>query len=162
MPGPDPNMLALEPDGKILLINDQTQVVHLDKGSDDRVYQGLTFTVYDRGSSIPKDGKGKAEVEVFDVADNYSAARIIKSELNRPILQHDIVANLIWDTDRTNLFVIAGEFDIDKDKRIDVGGADRARSRPWIRRIGRRQIAEASHSSSDGRTGSPIHSLLPC
>ena len=29
MPGPDPNMLALEPDGKILSINDQTQVVHL-------------------------------------------------------------------------------------------------------------------------------------
>ena len=128
MPGPDPNMLALEPDGKIILIDDHTQVVHLDIGSDDRVYQGLTFSVYDRGSSLPKDGEGKAEVEVFDVAENYSAARIIKSELNKPILQGDIVGNLIWDSDRTNLFVIAGEFDLDKDKRIDVGGADRVRT----------------------------------
>ncbi|MBN2316933.1 MAG: hypothetical protein JXM79_23605, partial [Sedimentisphaerales bacterium] len=51
MPGPDPNVLALEPDAKIISIDDQTQVVHLDKGSDDRIYQGLTFTVYDRGSA---------------------------------------------------------------------------------------------------------------
>lgn len=125
MPGPDPNVLALEPDGKIISIDDQTQVVHLDKGSDDRIYQGLTFTVYDRGSAVPKDGEGKAEVEVFDVGENLSAARIIKSELNRPILQGDIVANLIWDSNRTNQFVIAGEFDIDKDGTTDANGADR-------------------------------------
>ena len=125
MPGPDPNMLALEPDGKILLINDQTQVVHLDIGSDARVYRGLTFSVYDRGSSIPKDGQGKAEVEVFDVADNYSWARIIQSEIQKPILQGDIVANLIWDSDRTNQFVIAGQFDLDLDGTIEIDAADR-------------------------------------
>jgi hypothetical protein len=128
MPGPDPNMLALEPDGQIILIDDQTQVVHLNKGSDDRVYQGLTFTVYDRGSSIPKDGEGKAEVEVFDVQKNYSAARIIKSELNRPILMNDIVANLIWNSDRTNRFVIAGDFDLDQDGAMDVDGVDRIKA----------------------------------
>ena len=111
MPGPDPNILAVQPDGKIILIDDQANVVHLDIGRDKRVYPGLTFTVYDRGSSVPNDGKGKAEVEVFDVADNYSAARIIQSELKRPILQGDIIANLIWDSDRTSRFVIAGEFD---------------------------------------------------
>lgn len=129
MPGPDPNMLALESDGEIILIDDQTQVVHLDKGSDDRVYQGLTFTVYDRGASVPKDGKGKAEVEVFDVTKSYSAARIIQSELKRPILQGDIVANLIWDSDRTNVFVIAGDFDLDSDGGIDDDGAGRIRTR---------------------------------
>ncbi|MFC1635535.1 hypothetical protein ACFL5Z_11895 [Planctomycetota bacterium] len=127
MPGPDPNMLALKSDGQIMLIDDQTQVVHLNIGSDDRVYQGLTFSVYDRGGSIPKDGQGKAEVEVFDVAKNYSVARIIQSKLNKPLLQGDIVANLIWDSDRTNVFVIAGEFDLDQNERIDLGGADRIR-----------------------------------
>jgi len=127
MPGPDPNVLALESDGKIISIDDQTQVVHLDKGSEDRIYQGLTFTVYDRGSAIPKDGQGKAEVEVFDVGENLSAARIITSALNRPILQGDIVANLIWDSDRTNQFVIAGQFDLDKDEEIDTNGVDRVK-----------------------------------
>jgi hypothetical protein len=128
MPGPDPNILALQSDGRIILIDDQANVVHLNIGRDKRVYPGLTFTVYDRGSSVPKDGKGKAEVEVFSVEENYSAARIIQSELQRPILQGDIVANLIWDSDRTNRFVIAGEFDLDQDGAIDAGGADRIRA----------------------------------
>ena len=124
-PGPNREVLAHQPDGKIILIDDQAQVVHLNIGIDDHVYQGLTFTVYDRGTSIPADGKGKAEIEVFDVAKTYSAARIIKSELKRPILQGDIVANLIWDADRTNVFVIAGDFDLDNDGQIDYNGADK-------------------------------------
>ena len=122
-PGPDREVLAFEPDGQIILIDDQAQVVHLNIGIDDHVYQGLTLTVYDRGTSIPEDGKGKAEIEVFDVAKTYSAARITQSELKKPILQGDIVANLIWDTDRTNVFVIAGDFDLDNDGVLDYNGA---------------------------------------
>jgi hypothetical protein len=127
-PGPDRAVLAYQPDGKIILIDDNAQVVHLNLGSDNRVYQGLTFTVYDRGTSVPEDGKGKAEVEVFDVAKNYSAARIINSELTKPILQGDLAANLIWDTDRTNVFMIAGDFDLDNDGMIDYNGADKLKA----------------------------------
>ncbi len=127
-PGPDREVLAYEPDGQIILIDDQAQVVHLNIGIDDHVYQGLTLTVYDRGTSIPEDGKGKAEIEVFDVAKTYSAARITQSELTKPILQGDIVANLIWDTDRTNVFVIAGDFDLDNDGVIDYNGADKIKT----------------------------------
>lgn len=127
-PGPDREVLAYKPDGKIILINDQAQVVNLNIGIDDHVYQGLTLTVYDRGTSIPADGKGKAEIEVFDVAKTYSAARITKSKLKRPILEGDIVANLIWDADRTNVFVIAGDFDLDNDGQIDNDGADKIKT----------------------------------
>jgi hypothetical protein len=127
-PGPDREVLAYEPDGQIILIDDQAHVVHLNIGIDDHVYQGLTLTVYDRGTSIPEDGKGKAEIEVFDVAKTYSAARITQSELTKPILQGDIVANLIWDTDRTNVFVIAGDFDLDNDGVIDYNGADKIKT----------------------------------
>ncbi len=127
-PGPDREVLAYEPDGQIILIDDQAQVVHLNIGIDDHVYQGLTLTVYDRGTSVPEDGKGKAEIEVFDVAKTYSAARITQSELTKPILQGDIVANLIWDTDRTNVFVIAGDFDLDNDEVIDYNGADKIKT----------------------------------
>jgi hypothetical protein len=127
-PGPDREVLAYEPDGQIILIDDQAQVVHLNIGIDDHVYQGLTLTVYDRGTSIPEDGKGKAEIEVFDVAKTYSAARITQSELTKPILQGDIVANLIWDSDRTNVFVIAGDFDLDNDGVIDYNSADKIKT----------------------------------
>ena len=127
-PGPDREVLAYDPDGQIILIDDQAKVVHLNIGIDDHVYQGLRFTVYDRGTSVPEDGKGKAEIEVFDVAKTYSAARITKSELRKPILQGDIVANLIWESDRTNVFVIAGDFDLDNDGMIDYNGGEKIKT----------------------------------
>jgi len=119
VPPPDSAVAAFEPDGKIILIDDASQVVHLDIGSDDKVYRGLTFTVYDRSLPIPKDGKGKAEVEVFNVEKNISAARIISSSNRDPIIMEDIVANLIWDNEKTNEFVVSGDYDLDNNGTID-------------------------------------------
>ena len=119
MPPPNNEVMARRADGKIILIDEQAQVVHLNIGSKQHIYRGLTFTVYDRSGSIPKDGQGKAEIEVFDVADTYSAARITQSETKKPILLGDIVANLIWNSDKTNVFVVAGDFDLDNDGNID-------------------------------------------
>jgi hypothetical protein len=127
-PPPDPEVLAHRADGKIILIDDQAKVVHLNIGSDQHVYRGLTFTVYDRSGPIPKDGKGKAEIEVYDVAETYSAARITRSEAKRPILDGDIVANLIWNSDKTNVFVVAGDFDLDNDGNFDTNAIGRIRA----------------------------------
>jgi predicted nucleic acid-binding Zn-ribbon protein len=126
MPFQDPNVLAYRPDGKIIVIDNK--IVHLDIGRDDHVYQGLTFTVYDRGMPIPKDGIGKAEIEVFDVRQNFSAARVLYSEKTNPIVQDDIVANLIWDSKRTNLFMVAGEFDLNRDGDFDYDAPDRIKA----------------------------------
>lgn len=128
MPPPDPEVLAQRADGKIILIDDQAQVVHLNIGHDQHVYRGLTFTVYDRSGAVPKDGKGKAEIEVFDVADTYCAARITETDGKQPVLLGDIAANLIWTSDKTNVFVIAGDFDLDGDGNIDENANDRIKS----------------------------------
>jgi len=127
-PPPDHEVLAHRPDGKIILIDDQAKVVHLNIGSNQHVYRGLTFTVYDRSGPIPKDGKGKAEIEVYDVAETYSAARITRSEAKRPVLDGDIVANLIWNSDKTNVFVVAGDFDLDNDGNFDSNAIGRIRA----------------------------------
>ncbi len=110
VPQPDMDVLAYKPDGKIMLVDNQLNVVHLNVGRKDKVYRGLTFAVYDKNAPIPPDGKGKAEVEVFDVQDDFSVARIVKAEIRRPIVADDVVANLIWDSDKRNLFVVAGNF----------------------------------------------------
>jgi len=128
MPPPDPEALALTADGKIILIDDAAQVVHLNIGTNQHVYRGLTFTVYDRSGSVSKDGKGKAEIEVFDVADTYCAARITESDPKKPVLMGDIAANLIWHSDKSNVFVIAGNFDLDKDGNIDQNATGRIKS----------------------------------
>jgi len=128
VPLPDSEATAVKPDGKIILIDNQTKVVHLNIGSDDRVYRGLTFPVYDKSMPIPKNGRGKAEIEVFNVAKTFSAARITRSEIKRPIVVDDIVANLIWDSHKTNVFVVAGDFDLDGDGHIDYNAADRIKA----------------------------------
>ena len=125
-PQPDIEVAAFNPDGEIVLIDDQTRIVHLNIGSDDGVYQGLTFSVYEKNMPIPKNGKGKAEVEVFDVGKSISAARITTSpNRKKPIVLGDIIANLIWDSSKANLFVVAGEFDLDSDGDIDFGAVDK-------------------------------------
>jgi len=119
-PPPDSNAPALIADGKVILVDFVTKVVHIDKGSDDHVYRGLTFAIHDRGAPIAKDGKGKAEIEVFDVGKTFSAARIINPNKRNPVMEGDSIANLIWDSDKENVFVVAGLFDLDND-----GGTDR-------------------------------------
>jgi NAD-dependent DNA ligase len=123
-PPPDTEAAAYKPDGKVLIVDDQAKIVHINLGSDDHVYRGLTFSVYDRGQPIPKDGRGKAEIEVYDIQKNISLARIIKSDPKNSIVVDDIVANLIWDPAKTNTFVVAGDFDLNGDGKTDPQAID--------------------------------------
>jgi hypothetical protein len=113
-PPPDEEAAAFRPDGKVILVDDSAGVIRVNLGARDRVYRGLTFSVYDKASGIPRDGKPKAEVEVFAIDQEVSAARIMSSNPKNPVSIDDLIANLIWERDKTNNFVIAGEFDLDK------------------------------------------------
>ncbi len=115
VPPPDSEVAAYKPDGRIILIDDESKTVHLNIGSSDHVYRGLTFSVYEKNAPIPKDGRGKAEIEVFDIGKNVSVARIIHANAKKPIVLDDIIANLIWDSEKINVFVVSGEFDLDDD-----------------------------------------------
>jgi hypothetical protein len=126
-PRPDIEVLAFKPDARIVNIDLQTNLVYLDIGSDDHVYRGLTFSVYDKSAQIPEDGRGKAEIEVFQVEKEICAARINISSKKNPIVPDDIVANLIWDTKTSNKFVVIGEFDFDGDGKIDSDGQTKIR-----------------------------------
>jgi len=125
LPLPDSEAVAHKSDGQIILVDDSAKVVHLNIGRDDRVYPGLTFSVYDKNMPIPKDGKGKAEIEVYSVQKNTSVARILKSEIKRPIILDDNIANLIWDSDKTNVFAVEGKFDLNGDGKIEEDAVDK-------------------------------------
>lgn len=119
---PDHEGTAFKPDGRIVLVDEASKIVHIDLGSEDRVYRGLTFSIYDKGSGIPRDGTPKAQVEVLAVDRQISTARILDSQRKNPIAVDDSVANLIWDAGRQNQFVVAGEFDLDRDGAVDYDG----------------------------------------
>jgi hypothetical protein len=110
---PDNEPQIRQPDGEILLVDEYSKIVHINIGSEQHVYPGLTFGVYEQNVPIPKDGKGKGEIEVFNIAKNMSTARITKSDPTNPILKGDVVANLVWSKDKPNIFVVSGEFDLD-------------------------------------------------
>ncbi|MHC4623202.1 MAG: DUF3887 domain-containing protein [Planctomycetota bacterium] len=155
-PPPDSNIPAYKHDGKILWVSND--IVHINIGTDDHVYRGLTFSVYNKGMPIPQDGKGKAEIEVYDVRKNVSAARITRSRKRRPIVVEDIVANLIWNSDKTNNFVILGDFDMNNDGEIDYDGVDKLKT--LIERWGGRVSDTVSVDADFLILGSPPRALL--
>jgi hypothetical protein len=124
-PKPDEEVQAYQPDAQIVRVDLQNGIVYLDAGVKDHVYRGLTFAIYDRNKPIPEDGKGKAEIEVFQVSEQVCAARIIESDKKDPVVKDDIVANLIWNRSTANHFVVAGEFDFNNDGLIDSDGTQR-------------------------------------
>jgi hypothetical protein len=152
-PRPDAHVPAFDPDARIVNIDRQTDVVYLDIGSADHVYRGLTFSVYDRNVPIPEDGKGKAEIEVFHVTETVSAARINTSSRKNPIVTEDIVANLIWDSKTSNVFVVAGDFDFDRDGRIERDGKKKIEQ--LIERWGGRLTTEVSINTDFVILGTP-------
>jgi predicted nucleic acid-binding Zn-ribbon protein len=124
-PKPNIEVQAFEPDAQIVRIDLQNGIVYLDAGTQDHIYRGLTFAIYDRNKPIPESGEGKAEIEVFQVNEQASAARIIKSDRKNPIVMEDIVSNLIWDSKTSNSFVVIGEFDFNNDGRTEPDGKKR-------------------------------------
>lgn len=126
-PKPDREVQAFQPDAQIIRVDLQNGIVYLDAGINDHVYRGLTFAIYDRNKPVTEEGQNKAEIEVFQVSDQVSAARIIKSDKKNPVVKEDLVVNLIWDRKGTNQFVLAGEFDFNNDGRPDADGAQRIR-----------------------------------
>ncbi|HOT73316.1 MAG TPA: hypothetical protein PLX18_09075 [Anaerohalosphaeraceae bacterium] len=158
---PKPNVAAaaFKPDAKILQIDFQKGVLYLNVGMEDHVYRGLTFAVYDRNAPLPDDGKGKAEIEVFQVSQNVCAARILTSSVKNPIVLDDIVANLIWDPKTSNHFYVAGEFDLNGDGFPEDDGAERIRD--MILRWGGTMDEEITVNTDFIIMGDPPRRLLP-
>ena len=121
-PSPDNKVMAYEADAEIFKSDVHNGLMYLNIGSEDHVYPGLTFSVFDRNAPIPKDGKGKAEIEVFRVMDNSCVAKVLSSSKKDPIIEDDIAVNLIWDSETSNSFFVMGEFDFDGDGHPDRNG----------------------------------------
>jgi hypothetical protein len=124
-PGPDRAAQAYQPDGRIILVDYASGVVHINVGSKDRAYKGLTFSVFDKGAPLKNEDAFKAEIEVVGVAEQYSMARIIKSNPRNPVTIDDTIANLIWSATDPQTFVLTGSFDLDGDGFVDADATDR-------------------------------------
>ena len=126
-PQPNVEVFAYRMDAKIVDVDLESKVVYLDIGSDDHVYPGLTFAVYDKSVPIPEDGKGKGEIEVYDVRKHVSMAKIVIYSKKNPIVPDDVAINLVWDSKTNNKFVVAGGFDFDRNGSVDRDGSEKVK-----------------------------------
>ncbi len=72
---PNRDSMAYMPDGEILSADNASNIAYVNLGSNDHVYRGLTFAIYDKGAYIGEKDADKAEIEIFDIGDTYSSGK---------------------------------------------------------------------------------------
>ncbi|HOD79865.1 MAG: hypothetical protein BWX88_04735 [Planctomycetes bacterium ADurb.Bin126] len=115
--------LMPQADGKVVKVLEGQNLCYISLGSMDRVIPGLTFSVYS-SSGIPETGEGKAKVTVTEVSETISLCRIDNQSPTNPVIATDIVANVVYDPNRTYAFVVEGQFDLFGTGQPSAAGAD--------------------------------------
>jgi len=122
MIGPEELATARKPDGKVLTAVPGDEVVYIDLGRRDGLTLGLQFAVYSADTGIPEDGRSKGQIEVVSINVASAECRIVRQSPHEVILEGDLVANPIYDPSRPLIFVVAGEFDLNRDGLLDREG----------------------------------------
>ncbi len=108
-------------DGNIDRVDAPNNEVILSIGRRQKVVLGMTFGVFSDATEIrPDPATGiydlpKAVVEVTRVEGNFSRARIISESRGNPIVRGDVVANAVYDPNKTYKMVVYGLFDRNND-----------------------------------------------
>jgi len=118
---PDPSK---EIDGMVVSVNNDRNLLYVNLGRKDHLVKGMRFEVYDpiRGVQVNATNpqtrsleEGKATIEVVTVQEDTSTCRVIRQTFGQPVLEKDVIANLIYDKDRVYKFYVYGDFDLDGD-----------------------------------------------
>jgi hypothetical protein len=108
-------------DGRIDQVIASDKEVLLSIGRNQKAVLGMTFAVYDNATDIRINANtneypaGKAVIEIVEVEDDFSRARIIASAQGNPIIRGNVIANAVYDPKKTYKFVVDGLFDINGD-----------------------------------------------
>lgn len=127
---------TLEPDGKVIKTNHDSNVVMIDIGAGDRVFDGLRFEVF---QYIQGEYVVKGMVEVIETRAQMAIARIV-AELepdDQPIAKNDLIANPVFHRERPRVFFLAGEFKLYNKEDLEyfielTGGAVRQDLAPGV------------------------------
>jgi len=122
-------------DARVLDVDPALEQIFIDRGQQDRIILGMNFEVYEDAGSLRVDPRtqqlprGKATVQIVNVGRNSSTATIIRSVPGRPIVKGNVLANAVYDPNRTFKFLVHGRFDVDGDGRATEAEAEFLRSR---------------------------------
>lgn len=107
-------------DARVVNVNASDRSAFIDLSRADRLVLGMTFEVYGDPASIRADEegnypRGKGTVEVTRIGDDSSSVRILREARGNPIVPGDVLANAVYDPNKSYSFVVAGEFDLNGD-----------------------------------------------
>ena len=103
-------------DGYIVGNSPAQRQVFLNIGRRHKVVIGMTFAVYSDANSIKIDEEGnykpgKATIEIINVGDDTSTARVMTETKGNPVVNGDVIANAFYDPFKVYKFVVFGNFD---------------------------------------------------
>jgi len=110
-------------DGEVISVDPLDGSAIISLGMGDKVSIGLTFSVYSDATALRPDpetgaySEGKAVLEIIRINENSSRARVIEERRGNPVVAGDVIANPLYDPDKSYTFVVDGEFDTDGDGR---------------------------------------------
>ncbi|MEM8495049.1 MAG: hypothetical protein AAF663_06635 [Planctomycetota bacterium] len=107
-----------DPDASVVSLQNNGNTAFLDIGRNQRVQKGITFSVFDEDDLVKlEDDLGeepKAILEVYDVLENSSVARVVELAPRARLAEGDAAVNLVFDPNRTFRFFVFGDFDLDQ------------------------------------------------
>ncbi|RJP42409.1 MAG: hypothetical protein C4547_00690 [Phycisphaerales bacterium] len=112
-------------DGVILTAVPGDDAVYIDLGRRDALILGMRFAVYSSKTGIPADGRAKASIRVESLSETSAECKVLWVAPHEVILEGDLVANPIYERDRSLTFVVVGDFDVDCDGQLDGDGPSR-------------------------------------
>jgi hypothetical protein len=102
-------LTEIEPVGNVLTVEDRSQRVIIDLGSDERAFPGLLFEVFNYEKGVYVD---KGMIEVIEVKPGIAVCRILKQNNAKlyPMAKDDRIGNPTYSPKKPKVFVVAGEF----------------------------------------------------
>lgn len=159
----DPGAILKQVDGRVKRAMPGSDIVYIDLGRADGLKLGLGFEVFsarpdldqallDRAAQAAEIGdlsesiRGKAAIEVVTLEEHTAECRVVRPPPpGRPIIEGDLLVNILYEKGRKPKFVLRGAFDLDYDGNVDVNDADRVAA--IIREYGGQVVPELDETS---------------
>ena len=111
-----------EPDGKVTTVDNTNGTVWLSLGRKDGLRPQVTFSVYGKSNKGIARGPEdvKAKIEVVEVRDTSSIARIVEEERDRPVGIGDVIFSPAWSAGLKEYFAFVGDGDLNGDGEMDI------------------------------------------
>jgi hypothetical protein len=121
-------------DANVIAIDSSSNAVTIDRGRRDKMVLGMRFAVYTDQTAIRPNAAGeyppgKAVVEVINVGETSSTARVVSETRGNPIVRGDVLANAIYDPNKVYTFLVYGNFDANGDGMATPAEAEDVKAR---------------------------------